>query len=48
MPVSSGVGRGDGVGLVKKRLKVFLAKRINGGEVGAVMNCHNTELKKDL
>ena len=41
MPVSSGVDRGDGVGLVKKRLKVFLAKRINGGEVGAVMNCHN-------
>ena len=45
MPVSSGVGRGVGVGLVKKRLKVFLAKRINGGEVGAVMNCHKTKTK---
>ena len=44
MPVSSGAGRGVGVGLVKKRLKVFLAKRINGGEAGAVMNCHNEKL----
>lgn len=48
VPVSSGAGRGVGVGLVKKRLKVFLAKRINGGEIGAVMNTPEMQPDKKL
>ena len=48
MPVSSGAGRGVGVGLVKKRLKVFLAKWINNPKVGALMNTPETQSGSSL